>query len=78
LTLKKAVLDMKAEPRRTEHEKCTANYVQLGRLETSEGVYLLQEIDMSDLLFKPDQRLLAEMERLWKLEKETAARWGGM
>jgi hypothetical protein len=75
LTLKKAVLDMKAEPRRTEHEKCTANYVQLGRLETSEGVYLLQEIDMSDLLFKPDQRLLAEMERLWQLEKETTSRW---
>jgi hypothetical protein len=45
---------MKAEPRRTKHEKYTANNVLLGRLETSEGVYLLQKIEMSDLLYQPD------------------------
>jgi hypothetical protein len=43
---------MKAEPRRTtNHERYTSNNVLLGRLETSKGVYLLQRIEMSDLLY---------------------------
>jgi hypothetical protein len=33
-------------------------------------------VEMSDLLYQPDPRLLAEIERLWELEKETLARWG--
>ena len=57
LTLEKGVLDMKAEPRRTCHEKCTSNYVLTGRQKTSADVHLLQKIDMSDLLFQPDPRL---------------------
>jgi len=75
LSLKNAVLDMKAEPRRTVHEKYTSNYVLLGRLEASDGVNLLQKIDMADLLFKPDPRLLNEMDRLRTLEKEIMTRW---
>ena len=76
LSLKIAVLDMKAEPRRTNHERYTSNNVLLGRLETSKGVYLLQRIEMSDLLYKPDPRLLAEINRLRVLERETLSRWG--
>ena len=76
LSLKIAVLDMKAEPRRTNHERYTSNNVLLGRLETSKGVYLLQRIEMSDLLYKPDPRLLAEINRLRELERETLSRWG--
>jgi hypothetical protein len=48
---------------------------QLGRLETSEGVHLLEKIEMSDLLFKPDPRLLAEMDHIRELERLTLARW---
>ena len=59
---------MKAEPRRTNHERYTSNNVLLGRLETSKGVYLLQRIEMTDLLYKPDPRLLAEINRLRELE----------
>ena len=33
-------------------------------------------VEMSDLLYQPDPRLLAEIERLRELEKETLARWG--
>jgi hypothetical protein len=77
LSLKNAILQLNAEPRRTEHEKCTSNYVQLGRLETSEGVHLLEKIEMSDLLFKPDPRLLAEMNHIRELERLTLARWCG-
>jgi hypothetical protein len=50
LALEKAVLDMKAEPRRTSHEKCTSNYVLAGtcRQIILADVHLLQKIDMSD------------------------------
>ena len=67
---------MKAEPRRTSHEKCTSNYVLTGRQKTSEDVHLLQKIDMSDLLFQPDPRLKTEMDRLQELEKQTLGAWG--
>ena len=76
LSLKIAVLDMKAEPCRAKHERYTSNNVLLGRLETSEGVYLLQRIEMSDLLYRPGPPLLTEIKRLRELEKETLSRWG--
>jgi hypothetical protein len=75
MTLANAVLDLKPEPRRSRHEKYTANYVQLGALRISEGVHLLQEIQMDDLLYKPDDRLTAEIDRLHKLERQTIAAW---
>ena len=75
-----AILDMKAEPRRTSHEKCTSNYVLnyvlAGRLRTAADIHLLQKIDMSDLRFRPDPRLQTEMDRLQELEKQTLTAWG--
>jgi len=76
LTLDQAILDMKAEPRRTSHEKCTSNYVLTGRLRTAADIHLLQKIDMSDLRFRPDPRLQTEMDRLQELEKQTLTAWG--
>ena len=76
LTLDQAILDMKAEPRRTSHEKCTSNYVLAGRLRTAADIHLLQKIDMSDLRFRPDPRLQTEMDRLQELEKQTLTAWG--
>ena len=49
--------------------------VQLSRLRSLEGLHLLQSITMEDLQFRPDERLLVEMERLKGLERETIAAW---
>ena len=56
---------------RDSHHKLLSRYVQLSRLHSLHGVHLLQKIDMKDLQFRPDDRLLAEMERLKKLEQST-------
>jgi hypothetical protein len=53
------------------HKKFCSRYVQLSRLETETGLYLLQELDMNDLRFRPHDLLLAEMERLRELERKT-------
>lgn len=45
-------------------------YVQLSRLRSSKGLHLLQKLDMRDLQFKPDPRLLAEIQRLQELDKK--------
>jgi hypothetical protein len=52
-------------------------YVQLSRLQSSKGLYLLQKLDMADIQFGPDPRLSTELERLRELEKETIAAWLG-
>jgi hypothetical protein len=73
-----AVLDIHEDPSskgRDSHHKFTSRYVQLSRLRSRQGVHLLQKIDMKDLQFRPDDRLLAEMERLKKLELSTLAAW---
>lgn len=44
-------------------------YVQLSRLRSSKGLHLLQKLDMHDLRFGPEPRLLTEMERLQEHEK---------
>jgi hypothetical protein len=73
-----AVLDIHDDPSakgRDSHHKFTSKYVQLSRLRSQRGVHLLQKIDMADLQHRPDNRLLAEMERLEKLELSTLAAW---
>jgi len=73
-----AVLDIHEDPSskgRDSHHKFTSRYVQLSRLRSRQGVHLLQKIDMKDLQFRPDDRLLAEMDRLQKLELSTLAAW---
>ncbi len=80
LTLSKAILDLKddhATKGRDRHNKFFSTYVQLSRLQSSDGVFLLREIETKDLEFRPPDDLVAEMERLRKLEQETMASWIG-
>ena len=77
-TLTTAVLDLKNDPTargHDKHKKFCSMYVQLSRLQSLEGLYLLQKIQMSDLQFSPDSRLLTEMERLKRLQQETVTAW---
>lgn len=77
-TLDSAVLDLRDDPAirgRDRHQKFCSTYVQLSRLRTCEGLHLLQEIEMKDLQFEPDPRILAEMQRLQDLEKVTLGVW---
>jgi hypothetical protein len=52
------------------HRKYYSTYVQLSRLQSSKGLPLLQKLNMKDLQFAPDPRLLTEMQRLQELEKK--------
>lgn len=77
-TLSSAVLDLKDDRSakgKDSHNKFTSRNVQLSRLQSYSGVNLLQKIDIDDLRFRPDDRLLVEMERLEKLEHDTLAAW---
>jgi hypothetical protein len=77
-TLSAAILDLKDDPTirgQDHHRKYCSMYVQLSRLRSSKGLHLLQKLDMHDLRFGPDPRLLTEMERLHEHEKETIAMW---
>lgn len=77
-TLGSAILDLKDDPTmrgQDRHRKYCSTYVQLSRLRSSTGIHLLQRIEMKDLRFAPDSRLLDEMHRLQELEKETLAAW---
>jgi len=73
-TLLNAILDLKNN-RKDSHKKFVSQYVQLSRLQSWQGINLLQEIDLDDLRFRPDDRLLVEMERLTKLEQDTMTAW---
>ncbi|KAF8860613.1 hypothetical protein BDZ45DRAFT_800769 [Acephala macrosclerotiorum] len=78
-TLTTAVLDLKDDPTargQDGHKKYCSTYVQLSRLRSLDGLHLLQRIEMEDLRFRPDDRLLVEMQRLKALERETIAAWG--
>jgi hypothetical protein len=79
-TLTTAVLDLKDDPTskgRDHHKKFCSTYVQLSRLRPLDGLHLLQRIEMRDLQFRPDHRMLAEMERLQELQRETISAWVG-
>jgi hypothetical protein len=70
-TLTTAVLDLKHDPTaggQDGHKKYCSTYGQLSRLQTLGGLHLLQRIEMKDLRFRPDDRLLIEMENLKALE----------
>jgi hypothetical protein len=77
-TLTSAILDLKDDSktrRQDHHKKYCSIYVQLSRLQSLRGLYLLQRIEMKDLQFSPDPQLLTEMQRLQDLEKETMNVW---
>lgn len=76
--LTKAILDLKNDPTRRgwdAHRKYCSIYVQLSRLRSLSGLHLLQKLDIHDLQFGPDPRLLTEMKRLQEREKETITAW---
>ena len=78
-TLTTAVLDLKDDPSskgQDHHRKFCSFYVQLCRLQSLDGLHLLQKLNMKDLQFRPNHLLLTEMERLHTLERETIAAWG--
>lgn len=78
-TITTAVLDLKHDPTargQDGHKKYCSTYVQLSRLRSLDGLHLLQRIEMEDLRFRPDDRLLIEMQRLKALERATIAAWG--
>ncbi|KFZ23650.1 hypothetical protein V502_01866 [Pseudogymnoascus sp. VKM F-4520 (FW-2644)] len=76
-TLPAAILDLKnsGTRRQTNDKNYCSLYVQLSRLQSSAGLYLLQKLDMDDLRFRPDNGLLAEMDRLMALEEQTLSSW---
>jgi hypothetical protein len=80
-TLTMAVLDLKdnsSAKGQSGHKKFCSLYVQLSRLRSFDGLHLLQAIEMKDLKFQPHELLLAEMERLRKLEEETLRAWASL
>lgn len=77
-TFDSAILDLRDDSAirgRDRHQNFCSSYVQLSRLRTRKGLHLLQEIEMKDLQFGPDPRILAEMRRLEELEKATLDAW---
>jgi hypothetical protein len=73
-----AILDLKNDPTakgQNQYKKYCSLYIQLSRLRSLDSLYLLQKLDMEDLQFYPDDKLLAEIERLYKLEQKTMAVW---
>ncbi|KAF4210355.1 hypothetical protein CNMCM5878_004518 [Aspergillus fumigatiaffinis] len=77
-TLDSAILDLRDDPTirgRDRHQKFCSTYVQLSRLRSLEGLHLLQQIEMKDLQFEPDPRILAEMQKLQELQRTTIEEW---
>jgi hypothetical protein len=77
-TLTSAILDLKDDPTLRgldRHRKYCSTYVQLSRLRSSTGLYLLRRLEMEDLQFTPDSQLIFEMRRLQRLEQETIRTW---
>ena len=73
-TLSIAILDLKQNTlgrRQDNHKNYCSTYVQLSRLQSLDGLYLLQKIDMEDLRFRPHHQLLLEMTRLKELQHKT-------
>jgi hypothetical protein len=66
-TLSTAVFDLKNDTTsrgQSDHKKYCFMYVQLLRLQSLDGLHLLQKIDIKDLRLCLNDELLVEMERL--------------
>jgi hypothetical protein len=77
-TLTKAILDLKDNPATRgldRHRKYCSLHVQLSRIRSLGGLHLLQKLEKKDIQIGSDPRLLAEMERLQTLEKQTIESW---
>lgn len=77
-TLNSAILNLKNDSknrRHDSHRNYCSTYVQLSRLRSLSGLYLLQPISMSDIEHRPDPHLLEEIRRLHLLQQETLSAW---
>ena len=72
-TFESAVLDLRRKNKRRgeSHKRFCSTYVQLSRLRTLQGVFLLEKIDLDDIDNKPHAELRAEDIRLQALEQQT-------
>jgi hypothetical protein len=61
--------------RQDSHRKHCSTYVQLSRLRSLSGLYLLQPISMSDIEHRPDPGLLEATGRLHLLQQGTIREW---
>jgi hypothetical protein len=57
------------------HKRYCSVYVQLSRVKSLQGLYLLQPVSLSDLNGKPDKLLVQEDERIAQLAKSTEIAW---
>ncbi|KAN0071057.1 hypothetical protein V8E54_010488 [Elaphomyces granulatus] len=62
-----------------KHKRYCSTYVQLSRVKSLQGLYLLQSVTLSDLNGKPDQLLVQEDERIAQLATSTVTEtWTGI
>ena len=57
------------------HKQYCSTYVQLSRVKSFQGLYLLRPVTLSDLNAKPDALLVQEDERIAKLARSTEIAW---
>ncbi|KAN0074929.1 hypothetical protein V8E54_007540 [Elaphomyces granulatus] len=58
-----------------KHKRYCSVYVQLSRVKSLQGLYLLQPVTLSDLNGKPDKLLVQEDERIAQLARSTEIAW---
>lgn len=78
-TFQNAVLDLhrknEAIGRFEKHRRFCSMYVQLSRLQTLDGVQLLEPVDFVDISYKPHPALEKETKRLDQLSNHTLYDW---
>jgi ATP-dependent exoDNAse (exonuclease V) alpha subunit len=57
------------------HKRYCSVYVQLSRVKSLQGLYLLQPVSLSDLNGKPDKLLVQEDDRIAQLARSTEIAW---
>ena len=73
-TFESAVLDLRRKSKKKgkeSHKRFCSTYVQLSRLRTLQGVFLLEKINLDDIDNKPYPALQAEDDRLQALGQQT-------
>ena len=59
----------------SSHKRYCSNYVQLTRVRSLQGLFLLQPVTLKDLNAKPDKLLVLEDQRLAQLAMSTEIAW---
>jgi hypothetical protein len=77
-TLSNAVLDLKQNSAlrgQNSHRRFCSLYVQISRLQSFNGLHILQKIQRSDIECWPHENLRTEMQRLENLQRQTIIDW---